>query len=69
MTRKQEEIISLTIVGILIATMYCLVIYVVHNEVKKQDTKKETFQYKKANDWNLTDLTNKKRLYYEILSR
>jgi hypothetical protein len=69
MTRKQEEIVSLTIVGILIATMYYLVIYVIHNEVKKQEPKQETFQYKKATDWNITELTNKKRLYYDRLSR
>jgi hypothetical protein len=68
MTRKQEEIISLTIIGVLILVCYFVAIYVIHTEIKKQPVKQKTFIFKQPSDWNLTELENGKRLYFENLT-
>jgi len=36
MKRKQEEIASLIVVGVLILTCFCTIIYVIHTQTKKQ---------------------------------
>lgn len=69
MTRKQEEIVSLTIIGVLILVCYFVAIYVIHTEIKKQPVKQKTFIFKEAKDWNLTELENGKRLYFENLTQ
>lgn len=69
MTRKQEEIVSLTIVGLLILLGYILVAYVLHTQLKKQPIEKKVVHSTKiGTDWNLTEeLEPSQILYYESL--
>lgn len=69
MTCKHEEIVSLTIVGLLILLGYILVAYVMHTQVKKQPIEKKAVHSTKiVTDWNLTEeLEPAQRLYYESL--